>query len=243
MLKHGVAPLPKGRILKLLVLRGVTLGVAGTAFMTALTWMPLAEATAIYFTSPLLIVALSAWLLNERVGRAQWYAVLAGLIGMLLIVRPGNELPILGTVLMAVAALSYALFQLLTRKLAGLVPGHTQYATTAFVCWIITAVPAPFFLPEIWPDSVDLALIIGLGVLNAMGQMLLIAAFQRVAASTLAPYNYCQLLMAVLISSLVFKQAPDSLALGGIVLIIAAGVFLARRAPASLPVYSTEKIS
>lgn len=241
LFRHGIGPLPKGRILQLLVLRGVMLGIVGTAFMTALTWMPLAEATAIYFTSPLIIVALSAWLLSEQVGRTQWIAVLAGLMGMLLIVRPGNELPVLGTVLMALAAFSFALFQLLTRKLSGLVPGHIQYATTAFICWIITAIPVPFFLPEVWPDFVDLSLIIWLGILNAAGQMLLLAAFQRVPASTLAPYNYCQLLMAVVISLFLFNQAPDSLALGGIALIIAAGVFLAHRTTASLSVHPTKK--
>lgn len=227
VVRHGLilsTPLPW----RALLLRGIALGTVGTAFMTALASMPLAEATAIYFTSPLIIVALSPWVLQETVHRAQWVAVIGGLIGMLLIVRPGGNLPWLGTTLMVVAALSFALFQLLTRRLAGQVPGHIQYASTALICWIITAIPAPFFLPDTWPSTTHWIMLIGLGMLNATGQLLLIAAFQRVSASTLAPFNYCQLLMAVAISTWFFHQTPDLLALLGIACIICAGIFLAR---------------
>src|SRR5690606_18170942 len=140
-------------------------------------------------------------------------------------------LPWIGTALMVVSAISFALFQLLTRRLSGHVPNHIQYATTAFICFVITALPAPFFLPDPWPGALDLLFIVGLGLCNATGQLLLIAAFQRVPASTLAPFNYCQLLMAMVFSIFWFHQTPDTLALTGMALIIAAGVFLATRAP------------
>ena len=211
----------------LLMLRGLALGTVGTCFMTALVWMPLAEATAIYFTSPLIVVALSPWFLNERVGAAKWLAVGAGFAGMLLIIRPGNELPWLGTALMVISAISFAVFQLLTRQLANKVPGYIQYSYTAFTCLFVTAVPAPFFLPDPWPDLYDLLIIVGLGVCNGAAQLLLIAAFQRVAASTLSPLNYFQLLMAIAFSTFFFKQPPDALALTGIGLITLAGIFLA----------------
>ncbi|WMD22978.1 DMT family transporter [Achromobacter seleniivolatilans] len=213
----------------LLVLRGITLATVATCFMTALIWMPLSEATAIYFTSPLIMVALSPWLLGERVRPVQWLAVAAGFAGMLLIVRPGSDLPMLGTLLMAVSAVSYAFFQVLTRKLAGKVPGPVQYAYTAIICLIVTALPAPFFLPDPWPDTADMLLILGLGACSGLAQILLIAAFQRVSAATLAPLNYFQLLLAVLFSTFWFQRPPDSLALAGMGLIMAAGVFLAMR--------------
>lgn len=210
----------------LLIARGVALGTVGTCFMTALIWMPLAEATAIYFTSPLIVVVLSRWFLQEKVGLAKWLAVCAGFVGMLLIVRPGNDLPALGTALMVLSAVSFSIFQLLTRKLAGKVPGHVQYGYTALVCLVITGLPAPFFLPDPWPDLPDFLFILSLGISNAAGHLLLIAAFQRVAASTLAPLNYGQLLMAVAFSTFLFNRPPDSLAMIGITLITAAGVFL-----------------
>ncbi|CAB3903815.1 DMT family transporter [Achromobacter sp. K91] len=213
----------------LLILRGLLLATVGTCFMTALIWMPLSEATAIYFTSPLIMVALSPWLLGERVRPAQWTAVAAGFGGMLLIVRPGSNLPWLGTLLMAVSAVSYAVFQVLTRRLSGKVPGPIQYAYTAFICLVVTGLPAPFFLPDPWPDLADMLFIVGLGACSGLAQIFLISAFQRVAAATLAPLNYFQLLLAVLFSTFWFQRPPDGLALAGMGLIIASGVFLALR--------------
>ncbi|AYD64032.1 DMT family transporter [Achromobacter sp. B7] len=213
----------------LLILRGVTLATVATCFMTALIWMPLSEATAIYFTSPLIMVALSPWLLGERVRPVQWLAVAVGFAGMLLIVRPGGDLPLLGTLLMAVSAICYAIFQVLTRKLSGKVPGPVQYAYTAIICLIVTALPAPFFLPDPWPTPGDAAIIIALGACSGLAQVLLIAAFQRVSAATLAPLNYFQLLLAVLFSTFWFQRPPDALALAGMALIMASGVFLAMR--------------
>ncbi|WP_338618938.1 DMT family transporter [Achromobacter sp. E1] len=213
----------------LLVLRGVMLATVATCFMTALIWMPLSEATAIYFTAPLIMVALSPWLLGERVRAAQWGAVAAGFAGMLLIVRPGGDLPLLGTLLMAVSAVSYAIFQVLTRKLSNKVPGPVQYAYTAFICLIVTALPAPFFLPDPWPGTADTVIILALGACSGLAQILLIAAFQRVPAATLAPLNYFQLLLALGFSTFWFQRPPDALALAGMGLIMAAGVFLALR--------------
>lgn len=213
----------------LLILRGLLLATVGTCFMTALIWMPLSEATAIYFTSPLIMVALSPWLLGERVRAAQWTAVAAGFGGMLLIVRPGANLPWLGTLLMAVSAVSYAVFQVLTRKLSGKVPGPVQYAYTAVICLVVTGLPAPFFLPDPWPDLADTLFIVGLGACSGLAQIFLISAFQRVSAATLAPLNYFQLLLAVVFSTFWFQRPPDALALAGMALIIASGVFLALR--------------
>ncbi|MFY2844869.1 DMT family transporter [Achromobacter ruhlandii] len=227
--RHGWPDLRAAPQKPLLILRGLMLATVGTCFMTALIWMPLSEATAIYFTSPLIMVALSPWLLGERVRPVQWMAVAAGFAGMLLIVRPGADLPALGTLLMGVSAISYAIFQVLTRKLSGKVAGPVQYAYTAFICLVVTALPAPFFLPDPWPDLTDMTLIVGLGACSGLAQILLIAAFQRVAAATLAPLNYFQLLLAVAFSTFWFQRPPDGLALTGIAMIMASGVFLALR--------------
>ena len=212
---------------KLLLLRSLMLAIVATCFMTALATMPLAEATAIYFTAPLIMVALSPWLLGERVGRVQWVAVLLGFAGMLLIVRPGNALPLAGTVLMAISAVCYALFQVLTRKLSGLVPTAVQFAYMALFCLVITNLPALFHPITEWPDAPQLALLLAGGFVSGGAQLLLLQAFQRASASTLAPMNYVQLLLALLISTFWFQRPPDSLALYGMLMISAAGVYLA----------------
>ncbi|OZI26220.1 EamA family transporter [Bordetella genomosp. 9] len=213
----------------LLLARSVALACVATAFMTALTIMPLAEATAIYFTSPLIMVALSPWLLGERVGPMQWTAVIAGFAGMLLIVRPGGDLPWTGAVLMAIAAVSYAFFQLLTRRLSGLVAAPVQYAYMAVVCLVITGTPALFALPAAWPGWPQLLLLLAGGACSGVAQLLLLAAFRRAQASILAPLNYLQLMLAVLISTFWFDRPPDTVALAGIALIMGSGAWLALR--------------
>lgn len=211
---------------KLLLLRGAMLGTVGLSFMQALHTMPLAEATALYFLSPLIVVALSAWLLRERVGPRQWAAVLAGFAGMLLIVRPGGTLPLTGTALMLLAAGAYAMVQVLTRRLAGHVGMTEQFFWTAVVCFVMTLLSLPTADTLTWPPAADLAWMVLVGLLSAVGQYLLIRAFQQVPASSLAPFNYFHLLLAVAFSIVVFEQRPDALALVGMATIAGAGLVL-----------------
>lgn len=206
--------------------RGVMLGTVGLTFMQALHTMPLAEATAIYFLSPLIIVALSPWLLGEQVHRRQVAAVVAGFAGMLLIVRPGGALPLVGTVLMLMAAGAYAMLQIITRRLAGKVSMEQQFAWTAVICTLMTVLSLPSADHLTLPGAGDLALMVLVGLLSGLGQYLLIEAFQKVSASSLAPFNYFHLLLAVVFSVLVFGQRPDALALLGIAVIACAGLAL-----------------
>lgn len=217
--------LPRGH--RALVLwRGVALGGVGLTFMQALQTMPLAEATAIYFLSPLMIVALSPLLLRERIGPREAAAVVAGFLGMLLIVRPGNDLPLAGTVLMLVAAGSYAMLQILTRKLAGQVRMEQQFFWAAVVCTGMTLLSLPTGGVMAWPSGADILRLGLVGLLSGLGQFLLIKAFQRAPASSLAPFNYFHLVLAVVFSVAVFGQQPDGIALTGIAIIALSGLSL-----------------
>lgn len=216
---------------RLVLWRSVMLGSVGLSFMQALHSMPLAEATAIYFLSPLIIVALSPWLLGEQIRVRQTVAVLVGFAGMLLIVRPGSQLPLAGTALMLVAACSYAMLQILTRKLAGQVQMEQQFFWAAVVCTLMTIMSLPTAWPMQWPTAYDLVLMLLVGLLSGLGQYLLIRAFQKVPPSSLAPFNYFHLLLAVIFSVLVFGQWPDGLALTGMAVIACAGLTL------TLPVF------
>lgn len=156
----------------LVLWRGVALGGVGLTFMQALHTMPLAEATAIYFLSPLMIVALSRLLLGEHVRTGQIAAVVAGFLGMLLIVRPGSALPLAGTALMLVAAGSYAMLQILTRKLAGQVEMEQQFFWAAVVCSGMTLLSLPTGGTMSWPSGTDLLLLGLVGLLSGLGQFL-----------------------------------------------------------------------
>ena len=212
---------------KALWMRSVCIAMVGTCFMAALVTMPLAEATAIYFTAPLLMVALSSKWLGEQVRRPQWLAVWLGFAGMLLIVRPGSELPLVGVLLMAVSAAGYAVFQLLTRKLAGQIPAPVQYAHMAWVCMLVTLGTMVAMWPSRWPTAAEWGVLFLGSIASCVGQLTMLAAYKRVAASTLGPLNYLQLLMAVAVSAWWFGLVPDALTLVGTALIAVAGIYLA----------------
>ena len=208
-------------------LRSSSIAIVGACFMGALVTMPLAEATAIYFTAPLLMVAMSSRWLGESVNRTQWVAVWVGFAGMLLIVRPGGSLPLWGTLLMVVSAVCYAVFQLLTRKLAGQIPAPVQYAHMSWVCLLVTGMATVVAWPERWPTSAEWGVLFLGSLASCAGQLLMLAAYKRVTASTLGPLNYLQLLLAVAISAWWFGLVPDALTLTGTALIAAAGIYLA----------------
>jgi drug/metabolite transporter (DMT)-like permease len=221
---------------KLLIYRGVLLGSVGICFMPALQYLPLAEATALYFVSPLIVVLLAPMILRETVGFKQYAAVALGMVGMLLIVNPldnasttqsaDTEVSLFGSLLMLVAATGYALVQLLTRKLAHRVQSEQMFAYSALICWLLGLVVLIFWWPTKWPNLRDTLEIILMGFSGGIGQFLLIYAFKTVPASTLAPFNYFQLVLAVIFGELFFAQMPSLLSLTGIALIVVAGLSL-----------------
>ena len=211
---------------KWLLLRGCMLGFVGICFMPALQFMPLGEATALYFLSPLIVVLLAPLLLGEKVHVKQYLAVGVGMIGMLLIVNPGGTLSPIGSALMLVAAFCYAMVQLLTRKLTGRVMSEQQFFYTAAICAPMGLVVLFMYWPQVWPDTSDILELLLMGLCGGAGQYLLIYAFKATPASILAPINYFQLVLAVIFGQVVFGHMPDLLSFAGIVLIAAAGLSL-----------------
>lgn len=210
----------------LLVLRGAMLGVVGICFIPALQYLPLAEGTAIYFVAPLIVVIFAPFVLGERVSWKQYAAVLVGMAGMLLIVNPGGDLSLIGCALMLTSACAYALVQLLTRKLANRVESEQMFVYAASTCWFMGLAVMLVFWPEVWPTGRDLLEMLVMGACGGVGQYLLILAFKRVPASTLAPLNYFQLALAVILGELFFGQMPNLQSFAGIALIVSAGLAL-----------------
>jgi drug/metabolite transporter (DMT)-like permease len=127
---------------------------------------------------------------------------------------------------MLVSATGYALVQLLTRKLANRVQSEQIFAYSALLCWLLGFAVLIFWWPTKWPDARDTVEMILMGVSGGIGQFLLISAFKTVPASTLAPFNYFQLVLAVLFGELFFAHMPSLLSLTGMALIVAAGLSL-----------------
>jgi len=211
--------------LKLQVLRGAVLVFSALFFVNALRWLPLAAATAIIYTTPIIVVLLSVWLLQERMTPARWAFVAAGFAGMLLIVRPGASI-FHGAALLALgAAVFYALYQILTRRLRGEDPRVTLFYP-ALCGTVLMTLLLPFldYRAEMpWPH---LVLVCTFGAIATLGHFLFILAFRHAPASALTPFTYAQLVWAVSLGWLVYGFFPDGYMLAGIAIIAGSGLLL-----------------
>jgi drug/metabolite transporter (DMT)-like permease len=208
--------------------RGLMLAVATLFFFTSLSVLPLADANAIGFAMPLFVAALAVPMLGERLEMARLLAILAGLVGALIIVRPGSDLFTPYALLPLGMAVCNALYQILTRKIAGLEHPLTSLAWGALVGGLLLSFAAPF----VWvmPQAVfHGVLIVVIGIIASVGHFLLIRAYDHASATLLAPYTYSALAWAVLMGWLVFGDFPDGWSLFGMGIIVLTGLYLANR--------------
>ena len=214
-------PQPKLQIYRAMMMIGSAL-----CFVSALRWLPLADATAIVYTTPILVVVLSVGLLKERMTRSRWAFVAAGFAGMLLVVRPGMSI-LQGAALLALgAAAFYALFQILTRKLRSEDPRVTLFYP-ALCGTALMALLLPFLDYNADMPWTHVGLVVLYGGVATSGHFMFILAFRHAPASALTPYTYAQLVWAVALGWLVFGYFPDRYALAGITIIAATGLVLA----------------
>jgi len=226
------------RHLRMQLLRGVLLVGSSLFFMTALSHLPLADATALNYTTPTIVIILAIVFLNERLTPARLAFVIAGLAGMLMIVQPGAEI-FKGTSLFALGSAGcYALYQITTRMVAADDPRVSLFYPALIGTLLMTFV-WPWFGSRIDVAWTDVAWLAGIGVLGTIGHFLLILAFQRAPASALTPFTYIQVVFATLIGWLVYDDFPDALTLAGMALIAGSGLLLTwherRRALISAP--------
>lgn len=224
--RRCLALLKTGRPL-LQTLRGLLLLGSTGLFFLGIQHIPLADATAINFLAPLLVVALSAPLLGEKVGPRRWAAVIIGFVGVLVILRPGlGAAHPAGFYILAVALL-FAFFSLITRIL-----GRTEDPTgmllhTAVIGTAIATLAIPFYWSPVPLKSWLLfALIGGLG---CVGHLVLIRAYMMAEASALAPFSYSQLVWSLLLGFLLFGDLPDGLTLIGAGIVTASGLYVWHR--------------
>ncbi len=212
--------------LRMQLLRSLFLVGATATFFTGLRYLPLAEASAITFMAPILVVALSLPVLGERPTRPRVVASAAGFLGILLLVRPGAPALQPAAGLLVCAALCNALYQLYTRKLRDENP-HTMLFYSALVGTVLITAALPFALEASVITGRDAILLMLSGVFAGVGHGLLIAAFARAPAALLAPFTYLQIAWAVVFGVAVFGQHPDGASATGIAIVIGSGVLLA----------------
>ena len=208
-------------------LRGGVMLLAATMYFTALSLMPLAEATALIFSAPLFITALSVPLLGEAVGWRRWGAVLLGFAGVLVIVRPGSEAFQLAALLPVGAAICYAFFMLSARWLNR----DEGWWTMMLMVMVFPAIyAAPFALADWTPlRMADAGLFIAIAAFGSLGITLIGQAFRMAPAAIVAPFDYTALLWATGLGWLIWGDIPTLWTLIGALIIAASGVMIILR--------------
>jgi drug/metabolite transporter (DMT)-like permease len=218
--RHGLArfatrhPLRQG-------LRGALMVAVTLLYFAALKVMPLAQATAVFFMTPVLLTLFSSLFLRERVGWPTWLAVGCGFAGVLIVARPGADLPLAGVLLALAAAAGNAAYQTLTRAQAHSDSPQAQLLYSGLVGAVILTASLPLWWLPLALDATGWAVFLMLGVLGGLGHLLMIRSYQLAAASRLAPWIYTQLVLSIVIGYVVFADSPDAIALVGIAVIAA----------------------
>jgi len=206
--------------------RGFAVAGSAVVFMAGLGRLPIADATAINFISPLVVTALSIPMLGEKVGPRRWAAVAIGFVGVLIIVRPGSSAFNISALLPLISAILWAIGMVLTRHIKGRESALTTltYSTIAAVV-VLTAI-----LPFIWsPVSARAAvLLLAMGAISVLGQYLMILGYSLRAASVLAPLSYTQMVWSTIAGVVVFGAVPGLSTWFGGAIVVASGLYVLR---------------
>ena len=191
-------------------------------------YLPLAEATTISFAAPLFAVALSALLLSEPVGRHRWSAVILGFIGVLIVMQPGGSgLPAIGLGLAIVAAFGVSCVNILIRQL-----GKTESPQTSVLWFTLSSMAMlgaamPFFADA--HDGLTWVILGAMGVSGGVGQLCLNASLRYAPVAAVVPFDYLQLLWAVLLGWMIWSTHASASTWAGAAVIIGSGLYTVYR--------------
>ena len=208
--------------------RSALMLLSNLVFVIAIARVPLATASAIGFTSPLIVTALSVPLLHESVGWRRWSAVTVGFAGALMVIRPGSGLQDPSVLLLLLSALAYALYQIATRWVGRYDSAATGIVFAALLGSLAMSLVLPFvFVPP--RTMFDALLFCCLGLLGGGGHYLIIRAFQLGPAAVIAPLGYVELVGTAALGYLIFGNFPDLWIWLGAFVIIGSGLYIALR--------------
>lgn len=208
--------------------RGLLLASATFFYFSALRVLPIADAAAISFVLPLFVAVLAVPMLGERLDLPRAVAIFVGMAGALMIVRPGSTVFTAYSLLPVAMAVCNALYQILTRKVAGLEHPLTSLVWGAIVGAVLFSAVAPF--AWVTPQTAFHWALLGvIGLFASIGHYLLIRAYDYANATLLAPYTYTAMVWAIALGFAVFGHLPDGWSVGGMAVIVASGLFLAGR--------------
>ena len=209
------------------LLRGAALVGSSLFFISGLAYLPIAEASATGFVAPLFVTALSIAFLGEKVGLRRWIATGIGLVGVLIILRPGTGAFHPAAFFPLVSALAWACTLIMTRMMSGTERAITTMTYSSIAGLLILSALVPF----VWvtPSWHDILFGIVIGVASTAGQWIVVLAFRYADASVLAPFSYLQLVWVSFLGFLIFGEVPDVYTVTGAAFIVASGLYTAHR--------------
>jgi drug/metabolite transporter (DMT)-like permease len=210
---------------RLQLLRAVMMTAMTGLNFWALQYLQLAETGAIQFSVPMLIALLSAWWLGERLDTRRWVAIVAGFVGVLLVIRPGSAAFHPAILLSVANALLYAGFNMLTRHMAATETPVAMQLISAIGAAVLIA---PFALPLFqWPQDLQTwAVVAACGLAGGVGHLAVASAHQHASAAVLGPFIYQQIVYMVFWGWLLFGQWPDAFVLAGALVVVGSGLYL-----------------
>ncbi|MBI5263745.1 MAG: DMT family transporter [Bradyrhizobium sp.] len=209
------------------LLRGAALLGSSLFFISGLRYLPMAEASATGFVSPLFVTALSIVFLGERVGLRRWIATAIGLLGVLVILRPGTSAFHPAAFFPILSALAWASTLIMTRMMSGREAVLTTMTYSAITGLVLLTAMVPF----VWvtPSWNDILFGIFIGFASTAGQWIVVLAFRYADASVLAPFQYTQLVWVSILGYLIFGEVPDGWTVVGAIFVVASGLYIAHR--------------
>ncbi|MEM9196209.1 MAG: DMT family transporter [Pseudomonadota bacterium] len=215
------------RFLGLQLVRSLALFCATMSLFTALAFLPLPTAIAVFQAGPLFVTIFAFFILHEPVGPRRWAAVGVGLMGALIIIRPGAEVFSPIALLPLISALCYGAFVTATRFLGSEEDPWTSFLYTALFGTVLASLIVPFFWTT--PSMADVGLFALMAAFGAAGHYVLIHALRFASASTLAPYAYVSLIFSTFWGFTLFADLPDLWTMFGALVIVAAGLYVWHR--------------
>jgi drug/metabolite transporter (DMT)-like permease len=207
--------------------------ILGTAcFFLALRYLPIADTLAIYFVQPILITALSPFLLGEHVGIRRWVSVFVGFTGVLIIIRPGIQAINPGVFFALAAGTFSALYILITRHLTGKADAMVTTFQTSTIGALALSAAAPLYWVE--PNLHQWLLIVMLGAIAIAGHYLITRAYDFAEASLLSPFNYTEMIMAVAAGWYFFGDFPDAWTFVGVAILFGCAIYISWRERAAI---------
>jgi drug/metabolite transporter (DMT)-like permease len=215
--------------------RAACVAVTTFMFIGAVRHLPLADATAILFASPIFVTALAPAFLGEQVGWRRWVAVIVGFSGVLLMIRPDGN-PLVWSALLALGATFFlSLRDMITRRMSGTESSNAiMFFSTAFIgfCGAMT-LPLGWFIPGIghWrvPNLEEFGILALTGILQGTGQYFMVTAFLLAEAVVVVPFRYFSLIFAAIYGFLLFGDVPGFAMLSGAAVVIASGLYIFQR--------------